>query len=259
VNRQVYEQGPPDSRQAAADLHRYLDDVEWSPPLADRPIKRLVKRLLPASVRPVIVLAATDAVRPFAVRRARRLVTERQPALVQLGSGRRPKAGWINVDVVGNDADVPLNLSRSLPFEDATIDAIFHEHLLEHLTVEAGFSLVEESYRVLRPGGIIRMAVPDAEAYVRGYATRDGTLERLRPNRPTAMLAAQEVFLGHGHRTAYDFETLALLLAAAAFADVRRCEFQESELPDPPDGEHRRAESIYVEATKRPASEHAKV
>lgn len=63
------------------------------------------------------------------------------------------------------------------------------------------------------------------------------------------MLALQEVFLRHGHRAAYDFETLELLLVASGFEAVRLCRFGVG-LPRGPDSSHRRAESIYVEATK---------
>jgi predicted SAM-dependent methyltransferase len=240
----------PNASRAAVELRRYVDEIDRPTQPGDSALKRVVKRLLPYGIRHVLRLAVTDAGRPIAARRARYLVRQSQPVLVQLGSGRAPKPGWINVDMLGKGADVALNIRRPLPFGDGTVDAVFHEHLLEHLSLADGRALTRELYRVLRPGGIVRIVVPDAGLYARSYVEARTELERLRPGRPTAMLALQEVFLRHGHRTAYDFETLELVLVASGFEDVRHCGFGESALPEAPDGDHRRAESVYVEATK---------
>ena len=249
-----------ESEWASVRLRSYLDElthapVDEDPPLSPRvPIalaaKRILKHVVPESLRPTVTFAATDAIRPFASRRAHRLARTPRPVLVQLGSGYSPKLGWINVDVVGKGADVAWNLRRRLPFDDGTVDAVFHEHLLEHLTLADGFALTTEIFRMLRLGGVIRAGVPDAERYIRSYAANGEELDRLRPGRPTKLLAVQEVFLRHGHRAAYDFETLRLVLSAVGFVDVRLCEFGETDLPQAPDSEHRREESIYVEATK---------
>jgi predicted SAM-dependent methyltransferase len=246
--------------ESATALRRYLDDrdrphpAEASAavrvPIAPVVAKKALKHVVPESLRPTVTLAATDAIRPLAARRARRLARSPGTVLVQLGSGYSPKLGWINVDVVGKGADVAWNLHRRLPFEDSTVDVVFHEHVLEHFTLADGFALTRDVFRVLRPKGIVRIAVPDAERYVRSYATNGDELDRLRPGRPTKMLALQEVFLRHGHRAAYDFETLRLLLVAAGFTDVRLCDFAETSILPAPDSEHRRNESIYAEATK---------
>ena len=58
----------------------------------------------------------------------------------------------------------------------------------------------------------------------------------------------QEVFLDDGHRSAYDFDTLKLLLAAAGFHSVKQRAFGESQLNPCPDGHHRRLGTLYVEA-----------
>ena len=246
---------------ASATLQRYLHDLERAPVDKDLPpaphlpivliaLKRVFKYVVPQSMRLAVTLAATDAIRPVASRRARRLAKRPGPVLVQLGSGHSAKWGWINVDLVGQGADVAWNLRRRLPFEDNTVTAIFHEHLLEHLDVVDGFALTKEVFRVLRPGGIVRVVVPDAERYVRSYAANGDELELLRPDRPTKLLALQELFFRHGHRAAYDSETLRFLLLAAGFASARLCDFGESDLQPAPDSQHRQQESIYVEATK---------
>jgi predicted SAM-dependent methyltransferase len=216
----------------------------------DRPLRRAVKRLFPARARTTLAVAITDAVRVLPARRARRLAQTWQPVLVQLGSGRTPKPGWINIDLAGKGADVSWNLLRPLPFDDGTIDAVFHEHVLEHFALGDAYSLTRDVFRVLRPAGVLRVAVPDAGRYARSYAATGEDLDRLRPNRPTRMLALQEVFLRFGHRSAYDSDTLRLLLSAAGFTNIQERSFGDTDIPGAPDSEHRRLESLYVEAKK---------
>lgn len=56
-----------------------------------------------------------------------------------------------------------------LPFPDNSIDAINCSHMLEHLTREEGLKFLKECNRVLKPDGIIRIAVPNAERLVSEY------------------------------------------------------------------------------------------
>ena len=114
-----------------------------------------------------------------------------------------------------------------------------HEHLLEHLSLEEGYRLACESYRVLRPTGVLRIGVPDC-----------GAPHIAWPDAPTRLLALQEFFAEAGHRTMYDTETLSLVLKAAGFPTVEQRPFGDSRLEPAPDGEHRRIGSLYVEAVK---------
>jgi SAM-dependent methyltransferase len=157
----------------------------------------------------------------------------------------------VNVDLIGDRGDLVWDVRRPLPFPNETVDAIFHEHLLEHLRAREGFAFLLDSERVLRPGGVLRVGVPDAGAYT-GSDLRDrhAFLERLRPGRPTPLLAMQEVFYEPDHHTMYDFETLAYFLRAAGFPDPEQRAFGESCLSPCPDSQHREAETLWVEAIK---------
>ena len=111
-------------------------------------------------------------------------------------------SGWVNVDLLGDGADLSWNLLHPLPFADATVDAIFHEHVLEHFDFAAGLRFCKECYRLLKPTGSLRIVVPDAEEYVERY--RRGELAPAHEpgvTRPTALLAAQELFFRFGHRS----------------------------------------------------------
>ena len=161
------------------------------------------------------------------------------------------KEGWVNVDLLGHHADLAWNLLRPLPFPSASADAVFHEHVLEHFSFADALRLLEECFRVLRPGGVLRVGVPDGAAYVQSYVDGgSGIIEAVRPGRATPMLALAEVFYGHGHKSMYDYETLAILMSAAGFSDVEQRPFGESAITPPPDTAYRRAETLYVEATR---------
>jgi hypothetical protein len=240
-------QGPDAARATVA---RYLAASPAEQDFSDDPLaKRAAKRVLPSRLRTRVAMRATDALRARERRRARALAAGR-PLRLHLGSSRSRKPGWLNVDLVGYPVELAWNVRRPLPFGDATAEAIFHEHLLEHLSLEDGLRLTVECHRLLEPGGVLRVGVPDAGRYARSYADADGFIAEVRPGRPTPLLALQEVFYGSGHRTMYDADTLLLVLAAAGFetADVR--DFGQSAIEPAPDSPHRRRETLYVEARR---------
>lgn len=72
--------------------------------------------------------------------------------------------------VLGTDPDIVLHdLRKGIPYPNSSLDAVYHSHFLEHLEREAGFALLLECKRVLKPSGILRVVVPDLEAQVLNY------------------------------------------------------------------------------------------
>lgn len=98
--------------------------------------------------------------------------------LVNLGCGRTYHAGWRNYDFVAPDENVTQHdLLTGVPLPDGVADAVYHSHVLEHFTREAGTAFLTECYRALKSGGIIRIAVPDLEGICRAYLA---SIERVR-------------------------------------------------------------------------------
>jgi predicted SAM-dependent methyltransferase len=217
------------------------------------PVSRLrgfLAPVIPRVLRPRARLWATDLLRPIARRRARRLAT-RTPLQLHLGCARDRKSGWINVDLVGDGADLFWNLLRPLPFADASADAIFHEHVLEHFDFAAALNFCSECHRLLKREGTMRIVVPDAEECLERYCRGElAPAQEPAVRRPTALLAAQELFFRFGHRSAYDFETLRLLLRSVGFREIRRSAFGQGRLGALADSAHRREGSLYCEAAK---------
>jgi predicted SAM-dependent methyltransferase len=233
-------------------LRTYLDSLSSRhvPAAGGNLPRRVARTLISPSRRSAVAVALTEAKRPLERRRAATAAREGNLRL-HLGSAWQPKEGWFNVDLAGHPVDLAWNLAHGLPFPDGSAAAIFHEHLLEHLPLEAAAKLIEESYRVLRPGGVMRIAVPDAGRYLLSYASGgEGLIDEYRPGRPTNLLAAQEIFYLHGHRSAWDLETLELFVRAAGFEQCDGRAFGDSRIEPCPDSPHREEESIYLEAVK---------
>jgi predicted SAM-dependent methyltransferase len=237
-------------REAQHKLAWYLAESSARPKAGESLLRRVVKAVVPTPLRPEVRRIATSLLMIRERRRALNMARS-TPLRLHLGSGRSPKLGWINLDLFGDRVDLAWDLCRPLPFQGGSVDAVFQEHLLEHFTLEKGLALTGQCYRVLKPGGVLRIGVPDAKAYARAYVhDGGGPIASVRPGRPTRLLALQEVFYRHGHRTMYDFDTLALVCNAAGFETVERRRFGDSRLVPCPDSEHRRRETLYVEAVK---------
>jgi predicted SAM-dependent methyltransferase len=162
----------------------------------------------------------------------------------------------------GTASFVQVDISRPLPFAAASVDWVYAEHLLEHVTPDTAIGWLRELRRILVPGGLLRLSTPDLAIYARHYL--DGGpffaehRERMRealapappmPARPAFMV--NQIFYFYGHRWIYDEAELRYALGAAGFDPdaVRRRSFRVGERDDVAalDSEIRSDESIYVE------------
>jgi len=90
--------------------------------------------------------------------------------LLNIGCGSNFHNDWINIDISPRDKRVQkVNILNGLPYKDSSIFFGYSSHVLEHLSKRDAFSFINESKRVLRPGGILRLAVPDLERITRDY------------------------------------------------------------------------------------------
>jgi predicted SAM-dependent methyltransferase len=207
-------------------------------------LKGLAARAVPPSLRPRLRQLATTALRPSSRRRAARLARE-TPLRLHLGCGSIYKDGWVNVDLAGTRVDLPWDLARPLPFAAQSVDAIFHEHLLEHLTYAQGVELHRRCLQLLRPGGLLRIGVPDAGAALQSYALNDSGPDG---RWPTAMARVASLTYDSGHRAIYDAETLELSCLAAGFTRAAQHSFGAGDLQPNADSPERQGYTLYVEA-----------
>jgi predicted SAM-dependent methyltransferase len=86
------------------------------------------------------------------------------------GSHYSVSSEWTNIDFISNEkAVLAHNLLDGIPFGEQIFDFAYHSHVLEHFSKKDGENFLQECNRVLKPGGILRIAIPDLEKIVRQY------------------------------------------------------------------------------------------
>jgi predicted SAM-dependent methyltransferase len=89
---------------------------------------------------------------------------------VNLGCGSRWAFGWQNFDYVAHSPDVnQCDLRKGIPLLNETAEIVYASHVLEHFSRADGRHFIEECHRILKPGGIIRIVVPDLEEISKAY------------------------------------------------------------------------------------------
>jgi len=211
---------------------------------------RVLRRVSSPNLREWAKLRGTVLLAPAVRAKIRQILKQGGDLRLNLGSGPVKIPGWIGLDGIGMRADLAWDLRRGVPFPENSVRAVFLEHVLEHFSFADGLALLTDCRRVLVPGGIIRVGVPDFGRYLESYAGDRRFVEDLRPRRPTTLLAVAEVALHHGHRSVWDAETLERVLTDAGFTEARQRPFGDSDLVPPPDSSYREPETVYAEARK---------
>jgi predicted SAM-dependent methyltransferase len=175
-------------------------------------------------------------------------------ARLQLGSGRQPKPGWINVDLYATaGTDFALDLREDLPFPDNSFDVVYAEHLFEHLDYPRDARhLLAEALRVLKPDGTLSLVVPHCGELLQAYAQNDkkffeAVRLHLAVGEPTLMHHVNYWFRQDGHhRYAYDEETLGRVMSEVGFVSARVRPFD----PELDSATRQRLHSLYMDARK---------
>src|SRR3954469_12089756 len=126
-----------------------------------------LRRISSHGLRQRAKVSATRLVHPRTRRQVRELLASGAPIRLHLGSGGHPIEGWVNIDVLGMEPDLYWDLRSGIPFPDGSAAAVFLEHVAEHFPLADVLDMLEECRRVLAPGGVIRLGVPDFGRYLR--------------------------------------------------------------------------------------------
>jgi len=191
----------------------------------------------------------------------RTLQSSAAPRYVQYGCGWHAPKEWLNFDssptlkwerlpILGrytkNSQHYPANVMpgdivRGLPVPDAGCDGAYASHVLEHLALEDFHKALDNTYRMLRKGGIFRLVVPDLEWCARQY------IARLDQGNPTASMSfLRDTTLGYEkmepgivarlyrlfaspHLWMWDESSLTQALRDHGFTQIRRCRFGDCE------------------------------
>lgn len=190
---------------------------------------------------------------------------------LNLGCGPVQPAGWVNIDAshrarlasVLPSLDRLLvwlgmlpatefntrvriyNLCRPLPYGENTVAAIYAGELWEHFEYDDAARLTRECFRVLAPGGVLRLCVPDGQVFWREYlALLDEALAKPREDRDVQPIRdrvgiyfenictrkPRMRFMGHFHKWQYDEVQLIDLFESCGFSDVERMAYRHSRI-----------------------------
>jgi hypothetical protein len=146
-------------------------------------------------------------------------------AKLNLGCGTNKLVGWQN-----HDADV--DITKRLPWPDSSASHINIEHCVEHVAYKTAIEFFKEAYRVLAPGGVLRVTVPSLEQIAKcedeDYYRFTTKWQQLGSTRRGAMHA---IIYAHGHECAWNAQLLRDTLFFAGFDDVRPCQPGQSQDP----------------------------
>jgi predicted SAM-dependent methyltransferase len=199
-------------------------------------------------------------------------IRNRRDMKVHLGCGPELKSGWVNVDLdlhntvpaitpdmAPETVFINYDLRRgTLPLDSGSCSYIYSAHFFEHLEYPAGARLMRDCYRVLRPGGTFRAALPTFKAMLTAYL--EGNEQYFEPFDILAVLPylekGTETLVDHvnfgvysygEHKCIYDEQKVCLLLSHIGFRDAQVSTYQEGMDPD---NYLRQRYSFYIEATK---------
>jgi predicted SAM-dependent methyltransferase len=224
------------------------------------------------------------------------------PICVNLGSASQAAPGWVNLDrtvnvLIDRIAGAPRILhmlgllssqqyqrfgsgqwrsvrfwdaASGIPVSDGTADYVYTSHFLEHLDRATAAKVLAESFRILKPFGVLRVVVPDmfriASEYVDAMrtATPPSSLEDEVAYLSVTMALGQvpDAFAGQffesthvrqrlfGHRWMYDRWSLSAALRHSGFVDIVERQFRQGEVPDLDVLDMRPTNSLHIEARK---------
>ena len=182
--------------------------------------------------------------------KVKQLLASENPVKLDIGGGGPGRSGFTSIDVT-QDCDLYWDLRKGIPFPDGTVDVVYSSHLFEHLTFDQGQTVLRECLRVLKPGGLFSISVPDARMYIEVYlGIREVPQEYFAwaPafNSTTRIDAINYIaYMGGEHQYMFDSENLEHVLALAGFVDVKSRNFNPMI-----DVLEREYESIYAEGVK---------
>ena len=246
--------------------------------LVPDPVKHYIKRSIRKRTSPVLIamsqllLELHIWLNSLTARRAFKALEGQRNLKLHLGCGAEVRPGWVNIDLsipksiarstigVGTKI-INYDLRRKLPLRPGSCEYIYSSHFFEHLDCSTGLALMQDSYHLLKPQGVFRIALPDYRSVFKAYLDEDWMffelLSKFRLAFSQPFVKSEATVLmdfvnytvyQHGeHKCAYDVEKLALLLKRIGYSSVIQSSFQEDYDSDDP---IRIKYSFYVDAVK---------
>ena len=175
---------------------------------------------------------------------------------VNIGCGPFPLEGFCNIDREWRPGVYCFDITKGIPIPDATVRGIFTEHCLEYLKPPHLLTVLTDFHRMLRPGGVARIVLPDGGLYCRLYVQEmrgePVTWPYPEPGKPP-IYYVNKIMTDYAHYLGfiYDFETLKEIMLSAGFREVKHETYRQGRDPKLlADQEHRAIEFFYAEGIR---------
>ncbi len=148
---------------------------------------------------------------------------------LHLACGNHIMEGWANIDLNGINQVVEWDLTNRLPILPGTIEFIYSEHFIEHITLSQGRRLLTECYEALRIGGVIRISTPNLHILIGDYFSfKTGKFLDVGWNPKTPCQLINEGMRLWGHQFVYDLPELKQMLTKIGFRKIIEQKWHES-------------------------------
>lgn len=169
---------------------------------------------------------------------------------MQIGCGNNAFDGWLNTDLTYKKDEIAyLDAGKRFPLPDEIFEYIYSEHIFEHLTFTQGLNMLKECFRVLKPGGHLRLATPDLDflmglyyepekeiykKYVKWSTNRfiPEISSNLDEKDYLSSFVVNNFFRDWGHQIVYNYESLELILKKAGFSNIAKQEVGKSKFKE---------------------------
>ena len=169
------------------------------------------------------------------------------------GCGSSIAPGWINSDIIAAPGiDVAGDIRKGLGIDSDSIDYIVAHHALQDLKIYEQVDAIKELHRVLKPGGVVRLSLPDLDKFIAAYQRGDREFffiydwDTIDGNFITHMLWYNI------SQTPMTMRFAEELLKKAGFSRVEHVAYQKTATtwPEITSLDNREAESFFIEAWK---------
>ena len=144
---------------------------------------------------------------------------------LHLGCGKRYLEGYIHVDIAKFEhIDYQLPIDDLSTFNSNTVEEIYASHVLEYFDRNDVVNVLNEWKRVLKPSGILRLAVPNFPKLVEVYQSSKDLSSILGPLYGKWDIGNQEFIY---HKTVYDENSLNRVLEEVGFKNIKSWDWQE--------------------------------
>ncbi len=200
-------------------------------------IGRAASRVLKSGGQPIEQIRR-EITLPRSTRRTARLADAYLAApgekRLHMGCGHNRFPGWFNTDILQDYPDVAyLDATQSFRIPSNSFDCAFSEHMIEHIPWPAGQNMLREIARVLKPGGVVRIATPDLMQILALASEQLSQAQRdyiaWSRNRYSKHIAGRDgavvvnnFFYSWGHAFLYDFECMRIAMETAGLRAVQR-------------------------------------